>query len=316
MERRVSFEFLRNGVLFLEDTRSSPSTFYKLHVGNDLSLTQTFNQEGLAKRTLHAKTALFEGSSIHSANPAEFSFTLLMIDEASLHQHIPIQFGLNYNNSGTLDTFSLYYVNTANTPDVQYKIEKCVITGITFTIPRAGFILASITGQGSRLIRSTGTYTYSDAGYTESVNLTFAVSKEFKVLVDSQDLPHILGASLELQNNITWVENATIHATRNAVDASSSIYPTQFVLSDRSLGGSIQQYVAQSSAQANTNILTWKENIPISIRAGLSSSNYQLQANLTGCSFTNRPAFGEVLTQSYDFRLMSNPSNLSSLFTY
>lgn len=312
----MSFEFLRNGVLYLEDTRTSPVTFYKLHVGNDLTLTQTFKQEGIGKRTLHAKTSLFEGSSIHSANPAEFNFTLLLVDENSVHQHIPLDFGIDYNAEGTLDTFNLHFINTTNVPNVRYKIDKCVITGITFNIPRAGFITAQVSGQGSRLTRSTGTFSYSDASYVESNNLIFAVSKEFIVQVDSVSLPHILGASLELQNNITWVESATIHATRNAVDANSSIYPTQFVLADRSLGGAIQQYVAQSSAQANTNILTWKENIPVSISAGLSSANYQLQANLTGCSFTNRPAFGELLTQSYDFRLMSNPSNLSSLFTY
>jgi len=309
----VSYELLRLGKVFLEDTRSG-STFYRLHVGRDISFSQTFAQDRLEKKTLHSQTSVFSGSVINSANPADFSFTLLLVKEAVKYQHIPLDFLLGYNASGTLDTFNLYFVNTSVTPNVQYKIEKCVFTNGTFNLPRAGLLTVNLSGQGTKLIRSTGTFSYSESGFITTSN--FGTSQEFKVFVDSVELPNISGASLELQNNIEWLDNKTIQATRNAVGASSSVYPSSFVLTDRSLGGSIQQFVVQSNAQSVNNLLTWKENIPVSIRVGQSSSSYQLQANLTGCSFTNRPVFGEVLAQSYDFRLMSNPANLTSLFVY
>ena len=61
---------------------------------------------------------------------------------------------------------------------------------------------------------------------------------------------------------------------------------------------------------------TWKENIVIRIQAGLAANNYQLDANLTPCSFTNRVNPTEVFTQGYDFRMIGSPTNLNTLFTY
>ena len=58
------------------------------------------------------------------------------------------------------------------------------------------------------------------------------------------------------------------------------------------------------------------KNIAIRIQAGLTSSNYQLDAQLTPCSFTNRLDTTEVFTQGYDFRMMGSPTNLDDLFTY
>lgn len=311
----MSFELLQNGVVYLEDVRSG-STFYRLHVGREVSFSQTFRQEGIAKRTLHSQKDLFDGSVINTANPADFSFTLLLVKETVKHQHIPLDFLIGYNAQSTLDTFNFYFINTQNNPDVQYKIESCVFTSGVFNIPRSGFMTVTLTGQGTKLTRSTGTYNISSPGFITTANTKFAISKEYKAIVNSNTLTNFAGASIELQNNIQWLDNTTIQATRNAVDASSSVYPSNFVLTDRSLGGSIQQYVVQSNAQSVNNLLTWKDNVPVSIKAGNSSTDYQLQIDMTGCSFTNRPVVGDVFSQSYDFRLASNPSNLSSFFTY
>ncbi len=310
----MAFEFLRHGKVYFEDTAAT-GTYYLLHVGQDITFSQTFKQEGIPKKTLHAQTDLFDGSRIHSANPADVSFTLLLIDEAVKHQHIPLDFLIGYSGN-TLRTFNLYFINESISPEVQYRLENCVFTNGTFNIPRAGFLTVSLTAQGTRLVRSTGAFNLVDAGYVESTALSFGVSKEVSVSVDNNALDNILGVSLELQNNIEWVEKATIHATQNAVGAGTSVYPSNFVLNSRVLAGSIQQYIDQGRTQSYSNLLTWKENVPIRIRAGLSASNYQLDVNMTGCSFTNRPAPGEVFSQAYDFRLMSNPADLSTFFVY
>lgn len=310
----MSFEFLRNGKLYFEDT-ANLGTYIRLHVGKDVKFSQTFKQESIAKKTLHKQTHLFEGSSIHSYNPASFDFTLYMIDEGSTHQHLPLDFLIEYLGN-SLRTFNLYFLDESSTPEVQYKVENCVFTSGTFNIPRVGFLTVGLSGQGTKLTRTSGSFSLIDAGYTESNLLAFAVNKVLTVDVDSNRLDNILGVSLELTNGISWVDKATIQATQNAVDAGTSIYPSNFTFTSRSLGGSIQQYIDESRTQSKANILTWKENIPISIKGGLSSSNLQLQVNMTGCSFTNRPNFGEVFNQSYDFRLMSNPTDLSSFFVY
>ena len=308
----MAFEILRNGKVFIEDA-SSPATYYRLHVSRDVSFSQTFKQEGIAKKTLHSQTSLFEGSVTNSANPADFSFTLYVIDEASKHNQVALDFLINYSGS-SLDTFNLYYIDESISPKVQYVVENCVFTSGVFNIPRAGFITVNLSGQGTKLTRTAGPLNLTDPQFV--VQPEYSVSKEVLVSVNGNSLTNILGVSLELQNNISWVEKATIHATRNAVDASSSIFPSNFVLDSRVLGGSIQQYIDQSRTQSNANISTWRENIPLSIRAGLSAANLQLEVNLTGATFTNRPVTGEVITQSYDFRLASNPADLSSFFVY
>lgn len=310
----MSFEFLRDGQLYFEDA-ANLGTYYRLHVGTDIKFSQTFKQDSIEKKTLHAQTNLFEGSVIHSYNPANFDFTLLMIDEGSTHQHTPLDFLIEYLGN-SLRTFNLYFLNEATSPAIQYKIENCVFTSGTFNIPRAGFLTVSLSGQGTKLSRSAGTFSLTDPGYTESYALDFGVTREVLVSVDGNTLAGILSISLELTNDISWVEKATIHATQDAVDAGTSIYPSNFTFNGRSLGGSIQQYVDESRAQSKNNWLTWQENIPIRIRAGLTASNLQLDVNMTGCSFTNRPNFGELMTQNYDFRLMTNPADLSSFFVY
>ena len=39
-------------------------------------------------------------------------------------------------------------------------------------------------------------------------------------------------------------------------------------------------------------------------------------ANLSGCMFTKRSAPGEVYTQTYDYRLVTSPSDLGTIITY
>ena len=97
-----------------------------------------------------------------------------------------------------------------------------------------------------------------------------------------------------------------------ATGASNSVYPTSFSLKGRDVAGNITTYVGSSSS----DIQTWKEDIAIRIQAGLAANNYQLDAQLTPCSFTNRVNPTEVFTQGYDFRMTGSPTNLNTLFTY
>jgi hypothetical protein len=308
----MSVEILREGRVYLEYGGS----FYLLHTTSDVTFSQTFKQDGTQQRSLHKLNNLFEGSSITSANPADFSFTMYLIKgDSPRYQHLPLDLLLNYNGN-LLNTFNLYFVYTNYNPDIYYKLEGCVFTSGSFNIPRAGLITVAVSGQAIKLSRFNTTFTGS-AGVNYKTAPTLAVSRHTNVTVGGNPLANILGVSLEVQNNITWTENVTLQKSLVVTSPSNTVFPATFTLESRVVGGSIQQYVDESYTQSKTNVQTWKELTSVVIQVGNSSTDYQLQVNMpSACSFTNRVAFGDIFTQSYDYRLMTNPVSLTSYFTY
>lgn len=305
----MSFEFRRQGVVWLEDT--SASAYYKLHTTKDVTFSQSFKQESPKKRTLHSLNTLFEGSVINEANPANFSFELFLADQPTSNQHKPLDLLLDYSGN-TYNTFNLYFVYEDYSPVVYYKIEKCVFTGGTFNIPTKGIITVSLSGEGSKLTRNEGAFSGTDSSYDSAE--TYVQNTALQVTVGSDVLDNVVSASLEVQNNIEWTRNNTLQNSLSATNATNSTYPTSFSLQDRALGGNIQQYVNRNSSP---NLQTWQENVTIRIRAGNSTTSPQLDVNMpSACSFTNRTAFNELFTQNYDYRLITSPSDLNTYFTY
>ena len=305
----MSFEFRRQGLVWLE----YDNTYYRLHTEREVSFNQTFQQGNPQKRTLHELNNLFDGSTITEANPANFDFTLFMVDEVSTHQHKPLDLLLNYNGN-SLNTFNLYFVYSDYSPQVYYKIEKCVFTGGTFQIPRNGIMRVDLSGEGTKLTRTEGNFPGTDASFDASP--TYALSRDFTVTVGSDSLDNILGASLEVQNEISWTANNTIQKSLLVTDSTNTTYPENFTLQKRNVGGSIQQYVSKTDPASTSNVQTWKQDVTVRIQAGLSSSNYQLDVNMANaCSFTNRANFAEVFAQNYDYRLTTS-ADLSTYFTY
>ncbi|HAW04185.1 MAG TPA: hypothetical protein DCW83_05815 [Saprospirales bacterium] len=317
----MSFEFLREGRVWLE----YDSTFYLLHTDKDISFSQTFRQEDTTVRSLHNNSDFFEDSSIVDANPADFSFSIYLIanDSTPLHQHKPLDLLTEYSTDNNLNTFNLYFVYSDYSPETYYKIENCVFTAGSFNIPRNGIMTVGLSGQGTKLTRNTGPGSpipAPSADYTSSPN--FAISKQFDIWatgtsVAQYKLDNIIGASLELQNNVNWTSNNTLQKSLLVTDADTTIYPENFTLDGRSLAGSIVQYISESQTLSNDNVQTWAENTSVIIKAGLGNSyGYQLEVDLDNrASFTNRATFGDVFTQSYDFRCMGNPA-MNSIFTY
>lgn len=310
----MSFEFRRQGQVWLEDT--SLSSYYRLHVGQEVTFSQTFKQQSLPQRTLHALNNLFEDSEINQANPADFSFKLFMVNQTSpeSNQHKPLDLLLDYSDN-SYKTFNLYFVYADYSPAVYYKIEKCVFTAGAFEIPTKGIITVSLSGQGSKLTRVEGTFPGTDSGYKSAEQ--FVENSALQVTVGSDVLDNILSASLEVQNNIEWTQNNTIQKSLVATDASNTTYPENFTLTTRNVGGSIRQYVSKTDSASTSNLQTWNEKTTVRIQAGNSTSAPQLDINMTdACSFTNRASFSEVFAQNYDYRVVVNPTNLNNYFTY
>ena len=285
------------------------TTTYRLHVQN-IEFNQAFKQESYKTKTLQEQSSWYEGSSITTANNANFSISIHMVDESSTHQHKLIELLLE-TDTRTLKTFTLFI--DPEKEDKMYKIESCIITSGSFNLPRGGIMTADFEGQGTKLTRI-NKVTLTDSSYDTTP--TFAVARRVDVTVNSQALENVLGVTLEIQNDVEWTRSKTLQNSLSVTDASDSVYPANFVLSKRTVAGNITQYVNQKVTQSNANVQSWKENIPIHIKAGLATSNYQLNAQLTPCSYTNRVNPSEAFTQSYDFRLLRQVTPLNTLIQH
>ena len=285
------------------------SSYYKLHV-NNITFDQTFKQGGEDKKTLHSTHSLIKGSEINEANPANFDIELLLIDESSTYQHKPLELLLT-NSGDTLQTFDLYVdASTAEESSRKmYKLETCVFTSGAFGITREAVMIASLTGEASKLSRVNHS-TFSVGSYDASP--TYSIPKVVTLTVDGTVLQNVVSVGLEVQNNIEWIKNNTIQKSLSVTGATNSTFPTNFTLKDRDVAGNITTYIGTQ----DSDLQAWKEDIVVSIQAGLASNNYQLDAQLTPCSFTNRVEPTEVFTQAYDFRMIGSPTNLDDLFTY
>lgn len=307
-------ELLRESKVYIQTTNlMGATTTYRLHVQN-IQFNQAFKQESYKTKTLHHKydEGWYDGSSITTANNANFSISTHMVDESSTHQHKLIELLLK-TESRKPETFTLFI--DPQKEDKMYKIESCVITSGSFNLPRGGIMTADFEGQGTKLTRI-NKVTLTDGSYTETKDLSFAVARRVDVTVNSQALENVLGVTLEIQNDIEWIKSKTLQSSLSVTDSTNSIYPANFVLSKRTVAGNITQYVNQKVTQSNANVQSWKENIPIHIKAGLSTSNYQLNAQLTPCSYTNRVNPSEAFTQSYDFRLLPQVTPLTTLIQH
>ncbi len=313
-------ELLRESKVYIQTTNlvGVVSTF-RLHVQN-IEFNQAFKQESYKTKTLQEQSSWYEGSSITTANNANFSISIHMVDESSTHQHKLIELLLE-TDTKTLKTFTLFI--DPQKEDKIYKIESCIITSGSFNLPRGGIMTADFEGQGTKLSRiNADSVTLTDSSY--DTDPTFAVAKRVDVTINSKALENVLGVTLEIQNDVEWIKSKTLQSSLSVSSATNSIYPANFVLSKRTVAGNITQYVNKRVTQplqayydqSDDNIQTWKENIPIHIKAGLASNNYQLNAQLTPCSYTNRVNPSEVFTQSYDFRLLRQVTPLNTLIQH
>lgn len=272
-----------------------------LDVTEDVQFSQTFTDSTYSKKTIHNLNHLFEQSNIKKANPANFSFTVPALVEDDLQ--IIMDLLVDYNESGhNLNTFDLY----VKLPNDVYRLENCVITNGTFIIEKLENLKLGIQGQASKLTRGN---TFPGNVGSRSSSRTHQRVDYLSVSVDSTSLTEgIYSVSVELQNDIEWTPYETVNDALSVTNATTSMYPSNFTLTKRILSGSIGQYVLSTF---NSDTQQWKTGVPIVIKAG-ESATQGFQFNLTNCSFTNRNNVAEVFTQSYDWKMNDNPTDLGS----
>lgn len=321
----MALVFTRDTDVYVNYTGNPHTNYYKLHVSS-VEFDQTFQQDGYRVKTIDSPHNLIEKSTITRANPANFSITFFMIDNDTVsfsgqnypYQHILLELLLN-NTGSTLNTFTLFVdPSTSTTSDTlrrMYQLSNCVAVGGTFEISRNGILKVQIVGQASQLTRVNYSAFNIGTGYKSFDTVDYAVSKAVTVTMNNSVLDDVFGVALDVQNEIEWTKNSTLQAGLDITSYTQTIYPGSFTLKNRNVAGSVRQYVG-NDLNSYSNIQTWKEDIPIRIQAGLSTSNYQIDAQLNPCSFTNRVNPTELYSQAYDYRMIGHPTNLNTLFTY
>lgn len=310
----TNFNFLKQAEVFIVHN----NTKYTLDVSEDLKFSQTFTDSTYKQKTLQSPQNLFQESNIKKANPANFSFTIPMYQENDLKIVFDLLVDYKSSSDFTLKSFDLYI----KLPESLYLIENCVITNGTFLIEKLENLKLQVSGQGTRLKHFSGNsrlHTLAAAAnntlFTRSSSVNEQLVEVLDILIDNNTIDKVYKVSVELQNNIEWLEARTIHASVD-IDAASSgdtiIYPSNFVLKERILSGSVGQYVTDTS---NSDVQTSKTNVPITIKAG-KSTLVGFQFNMPSCSFTNRNNVEEVFTQSYDWRMNSNPTDLGTILNF
>ncbi len=299
----ANFNFKNEAKVYLYDG----TNYHILDVGPGLSFSQTFTDKTYPQKTLHEQYKLHDASSIKKANPANFEMTIPMITQSTLD----VIFDLLVNfKSGeyTLNTFDLYI----KLPNDIYKLEKCVITNGTFIIEKLENLKLTIAGEATKLTR--GTTLLDEVTLPSRGTRDYHMLKAVEVYIDSSSpLSNIYKVSMELQNSIKWNPYETVNGALLATNAATSMYPSNFTLEKRILSGSVGQYVTDST---NSNIQTWKLGVPVTINAGNGEAGNSFRGfsfKSTNCSFTDRNIVEDVFTQSYDWKMNENTTNLSSV---
>ena len=301
----AEYNFLRESELHIH----YGSNRYNVKITPSLSFSQTFAEDAYEVKTLHDQTKMFQGTSVTKANPANFSFAVHLTTEKD--ENIVLDLLTDYDTTSgeqLLKSFDMFIVSSEST----FKLEGCVITTGDFNFAKGSPLLLEVSGEAKKLSR-VGDENYSLPGNLQSASTTRTPTKPLlDVEIDGSDVSNLSAATLSVQNNIQWTPYETLQASLSVTSASNAMYPSSYSLTDRVVSGNITQFHTSGNS---SEYQTFDTSSNVRIKTIVNSSTF-FDANLTGCMFTKRSAQGEVFTQTYDYRLVTSPSDLGTIITY
>ena len=301
----TSYNFLRESNVHLVYGGSR----YLLKTAPDVSFSQTFAEDAYEVKTLHDQTKMFQGTSITKANPADFSFTVHLTTEKD--ETIVKSLLTDYDSTEgqtRINSFDLYIVTGEST----FKLNECVITEGNFNLAKGSPLSLAVSGQAQKLER-VGNASYSLPGSLASASSTRTPTLSLiDVEVSGSDVSNIISATLTVQNEIQWTPYETLHSSLSVTNASNAMYPSGFTLGRRVVSGNIVQYVTSNNS---STVQSFNTDTTVRVKTVVNGSTF-LDANLANCMFTKRTNTTDVFTQSFDYRLIGNPANLSTVITY
>ena len=301
----VAYNFLKESNVHLVYGGSR----YLLKTTPDVSFSQTFAEDAYEVKTLHDQTKMFQGTSITKANPADFGFTIHLTKEKD--EAIVKTLLTDYDateGQTRIKTFDLYIVAGEST----FKLNECVLLNGDFNLSKGSASTLTVAGQAQKLER-VGNASYSLPGSLVSASSTRTPTLSLiDVEVGGSDVTNIISTTLSVQNEIEWTPYETLQSSLSVTSASNAMYPSGFTLGRRVVSGNIVQYITSDNS---STVQTFNEQTSVSIKTIVNGSTF-LHANLTDCMFTKRVNVGDVFTQTFDYRLVGNPANLSTVITY
>jgi len=282
---------------------------YLLVTAPDVSFSQTFAEDAYEVKTLHDQTKMFQGTSITKANPADFSFTIYLTKEKD--ETIVKSLLTDYDateGQTRINSFDLYVVTGEST----FKLNECVLTNGDFNLSKGSALTLNVSGQAQKLER-VGNASYSLPGSLVSASSTRTPTLSLiDVEVGGSDVTNIISATLSVQNEISWTPYETLQSSLSVTNASNAMYPSGFTLGRRVVSGNIVQYVTSNNS---STVQSFNTDTTVRVKTVVNGSTF-LDANLANCMFTKRTTPADVFTQSFDYRLIGNPANLSTVITY
>ena len=282
---------------------------YLIKTTPDVSFSQTFAEDAYEVKTLHDQTKMFQGTSITKANPADFSFTVHLTKEKD--ETIVKSLLTDYDTTEgqtRIKTFDLYIVTGEST----FKLNECVLINGDFNLSKGSASTLAVAGQGQKLER-VGDASYSLPGSLVSASSTRTPTLSLiDVEVGGSDVTNIISATLSVQNEISWTPYETLQSSLSVTSASNAMYPSGFTLGRRVVSGNIVQYITSNNS---STVQTFDTDTTVRVKTVVDGSTF-LDANLANCMFTKRANVADVFTQTFDYRLVGNPANLSTVITY
>lgn len=289
------------------------SNRYEIDV-TDINFSQTFTEESYTVKTLHDQSKMFDGSVINKANPCNFNLSLPLLSD--IYHDILFNLALDYDSTAvtkSVKSFDIY----VSTPISVHKITTAVITNFVVNIDRTDLVTLDITGEAIKLEKYSISGTYPEWNIPGTLvpkptTYSYITPISTDVKIDTVDINNpVVSVSIELQNNINWVEYKTLNKALSATDASSSMYPSIFSLTNRILAGSITIYLESSNSSMEQE---WSSDSSLYINIGDGTSYIML--DMPNVTYTNRLGTEGIFIQTFDWRLTNNPASLSSLFIF
>lgn len=311
--RMPFYTFKRNCKVWLVTSVNGSLNRYELDVYPDLSFSQTFDEESRTVKTLHDQDSMFEAASITKANPANFTFTVL-VNNSLAHETVGNMLTFkNPSRDGSVEALysSDIYIDTG--VDV-FKLTKAVFERGTYQISKESLVTVSVNGTASKLSRFGASGTAIPGTLISSTaTVKGIIPRIVRVDLDNVEIINIAGITLEIVNEVNWLEYSTLHKSLEITGPADTSYPEAFVVSSKQLTGSVTQYLTDANS---SRLNSWSTTSSLRIRVGDFGPVYYFDANMPQVVFTNRLQTDEAFMQVYDFRMTTNPSDLSTIINY
>jgi hypothetical protein len=294
------YNFKKNAKLYIVEVAANGTALkqHSIEIYNDITASQTFDEQGYKRKTLHNLTDMHDYAVVNKANVANFSFTTPLLNITT----VPIVLSLAREySSGNLTSFDIYI----QSDNITYKITECVIEAINFNIAMSSIITLSVSGTASKIAKFSGTIPVGTGGVFTPTPVTgpkYAYIDKISATIDSAALDSIASINMDLKNDVSWNGYTTI----NQAVAGTMMYPDSYVLQGRTLSGSITQFLTSANVDSSVDTSTSSPVIIKLYNTVDPTTTPTLEFNLPSTVFTRRLNFEELINRVYDFRLNSN----------